>query len=382
MEEFSELKSARLLSIYARLLNGRLLKKALLAQEFGVTARSIQRDLESLRSFLSSEMLPQDVVYDRAAGGYRLTHARPMGLSNSEILAVCKILLESRSMRRDEMLPILDKLVDCCVPEENKRAVQQMIGNEKLHYINCAVFNHLQQTLETAFGKWFSIFHVQHIKALCALALFYKLCKQRGRYRNIPDCGRGLEGVADGRLRVCEQRIVPHMNHTRRKINVRPHQPTKLSAPHTGLKRQQAEKICPRPSCRVQKALRLFSGEWDFFLRCLTADSQGCRDRRFCNQVVIHGCIKNPAKHLYHLIIQALAHFGYRRNDKLNLYLIDLFERHVPQIRINVIVQRIFNSKQRVLPKIRHLIDAKPERGIFSKSRIVGNVKTRSNLCQ
>ena len=70
--------------------------------------------------------------------------------------------------------------------------------------INRAVFNHLQQTLETAFGKWFSIFHVQHIKALCAFALLYKLRKQRGRYRNIPDCGRGLEGVADGRLRVCE----------------------------------------------------------------------------------------------------------------------------------------------------------------------------------
>ena len=135
MEEFSELKSARLLSIYARLLNGRVLKKTDLAQEFGVTARSIQRDLESLRSFLSNEMLPQDVVYDRAAGGYRLTDAKPACLSNSEILAVCKILLESRSMRRDEMLPILDKLVSCCVPEENKRAVQQMIGSEKLHYI-------------------------------------------------------------------------------------------------------------------------------------------------------------------------------------------------------------------------------------------------------
>lgn len=78
MEEFSELKSARLLSIYARLLNGRVLKKTDLAQEFGVTARSIQRDLESLRSFLSNEMLPQDVVYDRAAGGYRLTDAKPV----------------------------------------------------------------------------------------------------------------------------------------------------------------------------------------------------------------------------------------------------------------------------------------------------------------
>ena len=38
-------------------------------------------------------------------------------------------------MRRDEMLPIRDKLVDCCVPEENRRAVQRMIGNEKLLYI-------------------------------------------------------------------------------------------------------------------------------------------------------------------------------------------------------------------------------------------------------
>ena len=75
MEEFSELKSARLLSIYARLLNGQVLKKALLAQEFGVTARSIQRDLESLRSFLSNEMLPQDVVYDRAAGNFTLMNS-------------------------------------------------------------------------------------------------------------------------------------------------------------------------------------------------------------------------------------------------------------------------------------------------------------------
>ena len=135
MEEYSELKSARLLSIYARLLNGRVLNKRELAQEFGVTARSIQRDLESLRSFLSNEMLGQDVVYDRAAGGYRLTKTQPKGLTNGEILAVCKILLESRSMCRSEMLPILDKLVDCCVPEENKRAVQRMIGNEKLLYI-------------------------------------------------------------------------------------------------------------------------------------------------------------------------------------------------------------------------------------------------------
>ena len=33
------------------------------------------------------------------------------------------------------MLPILDKLLDCAVPEKNKRAVSSLIANEKLHYI-------------------------------------------------------------------------------------------------------------------------------------------------------------------------------------------------------------------------------------------------------
>ena len=56
-------------------------------------------------------------------------------LENSEILAVCKILLESRAMRKDEMLPILDKLVSCCVPERNKKAIQNLLSNKKYHYI-------------------------------------------------------------------------------------------------------------------------------------------------------------------------------------------------------------------------------------------------------
>lgn len=135
METISEAKSARLLTIYARLLSGRTLQKAELAAEFGVTQRSIQRDLESLRCFLMEQELPQDVLYDRTQRGYRLTHAQPKGLTNSEILAVCKILLESRSMIRSEMMPILDKLIDCCVPIENRKMVQELISNEKHHYV-------------------------------------------------------------------------------------------------------------------------------------------------------------------------------------------------------------------------------------------------------
>jgi len=135
MEHISEAKSARILSIYARFLSGQILSKVALATEYGVTERSIQRDMDSLRCFLSEQQLQQDVIYDRAVKGYRLVNSIPKGLSNSEILAVCKILLESRSMRQDEMLPILDKLIDCAVPEESKKAVKDLIANEKFHYI-------------------------------------------------------------------------------------------------------------------------------------------------------------------------------------------------------------------------------------------------------
>ena len=104
-------KSERLLQIYSKLVNGEILKKKELAQHFHVTERSIQRDIEALRCFFAEQGLLQDVVYDKRAGGYHLENPVLRTLENSEILAVCKILLESRSMRKDEIFPILDKLL-------------------------------------------------------------------------------------------------------------------------------------------------------------------------------------------------------------------------------------------------------------------------------
>lgn len=76
--ESSEAKSMRLLAIYARLLDGEILNKSKLADEFGVTNRSIQRDIESLRVFLSEEMMGREVIYDAKAKGYRLEAAHPI----------------------------------------------------------------------------------------------------------------------------------------------------------------------------------------------------------------------------------------------------------------------------------------------------------------
>jgi len=133
--ENAAFKSNRLLQIFVRLQKGETLNKQQLAQQFGVTQRSIQRDVESLRCFLAEQHSPYDVVYDRSVQGYRLHQDESMLLSNSEVLAACKILLESRSMCKGEMFPILNKMIANCVPEENRKAVEQMLANEKFHYI-------------------------------------------------------------------------------------------------------------------------------------------------------------------------------------------------------------------------------------------------------
>ena len=127
-------KNERILSLYTRLQRGEVLHKAEEAHRFRVNEKSIQRDIGSLRNFLEEEHNNQTVIYDKRLGGYRLD-TQVGKLSNGEILAVCKILLESRSLPKKDMDRLLEKLVQCCVPDTNKKTVDKLIANEKLHYI-------------------------------------------------------------------------------------------------------------------------------------------------------------------------------------------------------------------------------------------------------
>lgn len=132
-------KIERILSIYTKLINGDLIRKTEMAQKYNVNERSIQRDIDDVRAYLEREGVVSgmlnSVIYDRVKKGYRLEQNYRIKLSNSEILAICKILLESRAFTKKEMTKILDKLIDCCVPKENQKLVDELIRNEAFHYI-------------------------------------------------------------------------------------------------------------------------------------------------------------------------------------------------------------------------------------------------------
>lgn len=132
-------KYDRILSLYAMLNTGEVIHKSDIASEFGVTERTIQRDIDDIRAFYYNNTLDigcgKNIVFDRTHQGYRLVDNENEMLTNSEILAVCKILLESRTLVKSEMIPIIEKILQSCIPEKNKQAVKSLIGNEMFHYV-------------------------------------------------------------------------------------------------------------------------------------------------------------------------------------------------------------------------------------------------------
>lgn len=131
-------KVDRILDIYTRLLSGKKVNLTEIAYEYGVSERSVQRDINDIRNFYdneaSSDGYENNVKYISEKKSYILENTFKASLSNSEILAICKILLQTRPFTKDEMTSLLERLIECCVPEVNRKMVGELIANEAFHY--------------------------------------------------------------------------------------------------------------------------------------------------------------------------------------------------------------------------------------------------------
>lgn len=146
-----ESKNFRTLDMYVRLCEGKTVNKAEEARRFGVDERSIQRDIDDIRAFLDERSAISGdgriIEYDRTKKGFIMVGAEPSMMTNSEILAVSKILLASRAFTKRELKTILDKLVEGCVPLKNMKLVSELISNEKYHYVELNHKEYIQDKL-------------------------------------------------------------------------------------------------------------------------------------------------------------------------------------------------------------------------------------------
>lgn len=144
-------KNYRVLDLYVRFCEGKIINKLEEARRFGVDERSVQRDIDDIRSLLENRNAMaldfRKIEYDRKKKGYVMTGGESSMLTNSEILAVSKILLESRAFTKKELKQILDKLVDGCVPIQNRKIIGELIANENFHYVELHQKEYIQERL-------------------------------------------------------------------------------------------------------------------------------------------------------------------------------------------------------------------------------------------
>jgi predicted DNA-binding transcriptional regulator YafY len=134
----SNSKSNRVLELYRTFLQGKVVNKEDAAAHYGVNARSIQRDIDTIRDFLADQAaergILQSIEYDAKEKGYRLVSQEAERLSNGELLAICKILIESRAFSKAEISSLLERLLDFCVSSKGRGEIQWYIANELYNY--------------------------------------------------------------------------------------------------------------------------------------------------------------------------------------------------------------------------------------------------------
>lgn len=73
-------KNQRILKLYSSLMDGAVINKYEEAVRYGISERSIQRDLEDLKEFIADQALfggvENSVIYDRRERGYRLENGQ------------------------------------------------------------------------------------------------------------------------------------------------------------------------------------------------------------------------------------------------------------------------------------------------------------------
>ncbi|MEG2197871.1 MAG: WYL domain-containing protein [Cellulosilyticaceae bacterium] len=173
-------KTTRLLKLLQHLGSGQCVSKCELAQQFEVSEKSIQRDIEDLRDYMSNleNYRNCEVRYNRIKKGYYIEGDREDRLTIGETVVVVKILLESRALVREELESILQKVLKN-ISQEDRGMISKIIGNEQLHYtelthkskiidkiLGLSMYIEQQEILEISYKRQDGKKILKHIKPL------------------------------------------------------------------------------------------------------------------------------------------------------------------------------------------------------------------------
>lgn len=127
-------KQYRILEIFFRALRGEDINVGALANEYGVSTKSIGRSINDLKAFLADhgELVGHaELTYSHQDKCYRL-HMDEF-LTNKELFALVEVMIGARAFSRMELLALTDKLRRFTTAEDRPK-LDELIRKELYHY--------------------------------------------------------------------------------------------------------------------------------------------------------------------------------------------------------------------------------------------------------
>lgn len=127
-------KQYRILEIFFRALRGEDISVQKLADEYGVSTKSVSRSISDLKAFLADnrELVGNtELEYSHKDKCYRLFMDE--FLSSKELFALVEVMIGARAFSRDELLIFVDKLKRFTTGED-KTKLAELIRKELYHY--------------------------------------------------------------------------------------------------------------------------------------------------------------------------------------------------------------------------------------------------------
>lgn len=123
-----------MLEVFFRALRGEPVSVKSLAKEYGVSTKSISRDISSIQKFLSDHrelMQNAELSYSHKERAYIMSSDE--FLKNKELFALVKVFLGSRCFSKEEVLILIEKLKRFTTISD-KKLLESLIRKEVYHY--------------------------------------------------------------------------------------------------------------------------------------------------------------------------------------------------------------------------------------------------------
>lgn len=128
------LKKERILAIFYRFMQGENISLKKLAQEYNVSVKSISRDINEIKIFLTNNrdiVRNMEIKYSNSLKTYNLE--QNYCILPKELLLIMKILIGTRAVDKIKLSELMSKLKKFTI-HDDKEMIEQLIAKEMYHY--------------------------------------------------------------------------------------------------------------------------------------------------------------------------------------------------------------------------------------------------------